>query len=359
MDMSNVKTIFDNNMQKNVKKIADANGNILWYKVPDGYRKVEYLESSDGTSRIMTDILPTDTIKAEIKFQLNSTHRDSAGVFGAFPTGGNRFQVFGSSTSLTLGIGGGYNGYNSKDSLSTSTHIAILDGKNRKVSLDGVSQVATTGTYSSPVGSAELAIFASNQGANRTPDNSKIYFVRIWDDDILTHHFIPLVRNADDKPGMYDLVNDVFYTNAGTGEFTWKEIDGNLFLGFGSRWCCNFSCTITSGAFATLADSSHPRSTYFFACKPNTTYRYTATTGGDRFCVYSIKQLYGYPPKYTSTGAFPYGVSSSDIRIIENRNTTQINSTKDYTFTTGQDDKMVYIYFALEKRPTGVRIVEV
>lgn len=225
MDMSNVKALFDNNVQKNVKKITDANGNILWYKIPDGYRKVEYLESSDGTSHIITDILPTDTIKAEIKFQLNSTHRNKTGIFGAYPGNGNRFQLFGSTTLLTLGIGGGYNNYNSKDSLSTSTHIAILDGKNRSVSLDGVSQVATMGAYSSPVGTAIIAIFASNQGTtNRVPDNSKIYFVRIWDNDILTYQFIPVVRNADDKPGMYDLVNDVFYTNAGTGEFTWGEI---------------------------------------------------------------------------------------------------------------------------------------
>lgn len=32
MDMSNVKAIFDNNMQKNVKKITDENGNVLWRK---------------------------------------------------------------------------------------------------------------------------------------------------------------------------------------------------------------------------------------------------------------------------------------------------------------------------------------
>lgn len=44
------------------------------------------------------------------------------------------------------------------------------------------------------------------------------------DNNIVVRHFIPVVRNSDDKPGMYDLVNDVFYTNQGTGEFTWGEI---------------------------------------------------------------------------------------------------------------------------------------
>ena len=107
-----------------------------------------------------------------------------------------------------------------------------------------------------------------------------------------------------------------------------------------------------------MATAGDSRATYFFACKPNTTYRYTATTGGDRFCIFALKQLYDYPPTFIAN-TFPYSVSSENIRIIENRNSAQINNTKDYTFTTGTDDKMVYIYFALNTRPTGVRIVEV
>lgn len=100
------------------------------------------------------------------------------------------------------------------------------------------------------------------------------------------------------------------------------------------------------------------RTTYFFACKPNTTYRYTATTAGDRFCIFTLKTLYDDPPAYISS-AFPYRETADNVSIIENSNTSQINATKDYTFTTGPDDKMVYIYFALNTRPTGVRIVEV
>lgn len=33
-------------------------------------------------------------------------------------------------------------------------------------------------------------------------------------------HCYPVYRKADNKPGMYDLVNGVFYTNQGTGEFS-------------------------------------------------------------------------------------------------------------------------------------------
>lgn len=33
------------------------------------------------------------------------------------------------------------------------------------------------------------------------------------------YHFIPCYRKSDNKPGMYDIENNVFYTNDGTGEF--------------------------------------------------------------------------------------------------------------------------------------------
>ena len=48
----------------------------------------------------------------------------------------------------------------------------------------------------------------------------KIYSVAINMKSGTDMLFVPCYRKSDSEPGMYDLVNDVFYTNAGTGEFT-------------------------------------------------------------------------------------------------------------------------------------------
>ena len=48
----------------------------------------------------------------------------------------------------------------------------------------------------------------------------QLYGCKIWDDDILVRNFVPCYRVSDNKPGLYDLVNDEFLTNSGTGEFT-------------------------------------------------------------------------------------------------------------------------------------------
>ena len=47
----------------------------------------------------------------------------------------------------------------------------------------------------------------------------RIYHEQIFDLDLIVRDFYPCYRKSDNEPGMYDIVNDVFYTNAGSGTF--------------------------------------------------------------------------------------------------------------------------------------------
>ena len=49
--------------------------------------------------------------------------------------------------------------------------------------------------------------------------SAKFKEIQIYENDILVRDFIPCIRKQDNKPGLYDIVNNVFYTNQGTGEF--------------------------------------------------------------------------------------------------------------------------------------------
>lgn len=51
----------------------------------------------------------------------------------------------------------------------------------------------------------------------------KIFYCRIEDADsgTILGEYIPALRKADTKPGMYDLISGQFFTNQGTGEFTY------------------------------------------------------------------------------------------------------------------------------------------
>ena len=54
----------------------------------------------------------------------------------------------------------------------------------------------------------------------------KYYSFKIYDNTTLIRDFVPCYRTSDNEIWLYDLVNDVFYTNSGSWTFTkWPDVD--------------------------------------------------------------------------------------------------------------------------------------
>ena len=84
---------------------------------------------------------------------------------------------------------------------------------------DGVTTNSTSGGDAS-VNATPYCLFADCTG--ETPDRfiqARIMHCKIYDGGTLVRDFVPVIRNADSKPGLWDDVTQQFYTNAGTGEF--------------------------------------------------------------------------------------------------------------------------------------------
>ena len=47
----------------------------------------------------------------------------------------------------------------------------------------------------------------------------KLYYLEIYDNGLLVRSFVPCIRDEDGTIGLYDVVNNKFYTNQGTGSF--------------------------------------------------------------------------------------------------------------------------------------------
>lgn len=62
---------------------------------------------------------------------------------------------------------------------------------------------------------------------------SKIKYCKIWDNGTLVRDMVSCKRDSDGELGMYDKVNNVFYTNLGTGKFT---MTANLYYYDGTSW---------------------------------------------------------------------------------------------------------------------------
>lgn len=197
------------------------------------YTQVEYLKSN-GTQCIRTDIISnvTDTTILDLKFgsmlndgsnvQSHQLHMFGASrYFNKFAYWASAGQVsaefylgYGWSESLTGHV------INSPDNITTRQLMTIRRGNttygNKSCSADAA--VASTPTR-------PLSLFGYSYNDSVTTPyvgyELYLYEVKIIDStNVLIHDLIPVKRNADDEPGMYDLKTNKFYTNAGTGVFT-------------------------------------------------------------------------------------------------------------------------------------------
>ena len=90
----------------------------------------------------------------------------------------------------------------------------------RMFSVDGTNRYILA--YPEQITSYRLTIFGSRRSLNAGADYrmiGKIKRLEITLGSNIMYNFIPCYRISDGEIGMYDTMNNVFYTNQGTGEF--------------------------------------------------------------------------------------------------------------------------------------------
>ena len=88
---------------------------------------------------------------------------------------------------------------------------------------DSISNITYTHTFDTTItysnNTTTLKLFQNGDAQKSSID---MYYYQIYDNDNLVRNYIPVLRTTDNTPGMYDLVNKVFYTNSGTGQFLYE-----------------------------------------------------------------------------------------------------------------------------------------
>lgn len=71
-----------------------------------------------------------------------------------------------------------------------------------------------------------LIVFGLRNGASIDGRKfiGRIYEFNISENATAVRDFVPCIRNSDNKPGLYDRANNVFYTNQGSGEFKYGPL---------------------------------------------------------------------------------------------------------------------------------------
>lgn len=194
-------------------------------RIPRQYQEVEFLQSS-GAQGFDTGLKFTPNTTIEIEFEWTACS----------PTSGSA----GYDTDI-IGVEGGTNGF--------AILLNAFQGPNRLIvrieSSNSSSTSYTANTrYLARVAQAasgtvvyinnhewnyvaqktttvyNLAMFCRNKsGTFGAFAYAKIYSCKIWDETTLVRDFVPCYRKSDSVAGMYDVVNDIFYPNQGSGSF--------------------------------------------------------------------------------------------------------------------------------------------
>ncbi len=200
--------------------------------IPTEYQQVEYIESS-GTQWIDTGYVPTSqNTKVVIDFQINEYVVQTScfgDVFGLNTTSAPSFMFYQQvdNENVHLSIRNGdyaatslFGGTLSRDCVFDKFHLEF--SKTTKIfdSCGGTNSL-TFANYDLSTNTKSIYLFEARTGdLYKNSGGIKIYSCKIYNqNNVIERDFVPCYRISDNEIGLYDKVNNVFYTNSGSGSF--------------------------------------------------------------------------------------------------------------------------------------------
>lgn len=178
------------------------------------YDFVNYIESS-GNCYIDTGFIPNQDTRIIAKFQ-HTADSDNEFLFGV------RSSVSSNSFCFSNYTSGKYRTHYYKTYLDFDVEFNndfIID-KNKNITTIGDNESVIEHDYAAFTCPLPLYLFCVNtNGTKENYSQAKLYFMKIYDNDVLVRDFVPVYHVFREVYGLYDKVNDVFYTNKGSGTF--------------------------------------------------------------------------------------------------------------------------------------------
>jgi hypothetical protein len=195
---------------------SKGSGSPSFSRLPKEYQEVEYLEST-GTQYIETPILGNDGTNVQIDFQFTQ-YRQASCLFGSYINNPYTRWYFYWSSESVWNFGHGAD-KNVTISNPYDRHIVeYLTREEKCVKIDSNIVKNFSSNTNTELGLKLFWCHNDRETGVNHPCFAKIFSFKATT-ETAEYDFIPCYRISDRVAGMYDIVNDVFYTNAGTGEF--------------------------------------------------------------------------------------------------------------------------------------------
>lgn len=203
--------------------------------LPAEYQRLKGLIAT-GAQCINTQLTPTGTMEFEITFDIQNTFTSSGNFGTVFGSRTNYYQNGYHLTTFSMYTSAGHFLYGTNSNADNIRYEAnmLKDGSTQTIIyhnsvLTGGNGNTTTINSQTFSNNYPIYLYALNE-AGRICEHSQstIYGCKFFDNGTLVRHFIPARRRADGVLGMYDMVEDIFYTNVGSGTFTAIEMGNTL-----------------------------------------------------------------------------------------------------------------------------------
>ena len=180
--------------------------------LPSGYKKIEYIQSS-GTQYIDTGFKPNQNTRliADVEI-LNVPHSQLLGA--RIASGNASFNILVSSKT------DGRDDYN-ETALNFAAGAARwkIDKNKNVTTVNGTAVSHPAGTFQTTCSIFINAVNTNGSPMSTTTGSARWRSVQIYDNGRLVRDFIPC-KTAAGVVGLWDDVNNTFYSNAGSGTFT-------------------------------------------------------------------------------------------------------------------------------------------
>lgn len=188
------------------------------------YQEVEYIESTDG-AYILIDYYLKGITEIDLKV-LYTASNTTAGAFlgnntpvGAGTVDNPKYMFTASSTGKVLG----FYYYNSTlNSIKPGVNVRAVERIQTKIEDGKIVIYINNEPYTDPLNDVKNFTCAQETGLFGVParrKNQRLYYAKFYESGELKVSLIPCYRKSDGEIGLYDKVNNKFYTNQGTGEF--------------------------------------------------------------------------------------------------------------------------------------------
>lgn len=187
-------------------------------RLPEGYTELAWIEST-GTQYIDTGFKHNQDTRTVMDVQATSMTANAWAFGGRITNSNARHDVFYYNTNSTWASD--YHSSRKYPEGIGATDRVLIDFDKNVCAFNGVTVTHEATTFQS---TANLVLLALNTAGTISGQMSaKLYSCQIYDNGTLVRDYVPCTNSAG-VAGLYDLANDVFYQNAGTGSFVAGDV---------------------------------------------------------------------------------------------------------------------------------------